>query len=358
MAMIICAPMAGGPSTPELVAAVGRAGGFGYLAGGYLTAGRLREQITAVRGLGCERFGVNLFLPQPHSLPQSGERADVSAYRELLLPLASSLGAELPLTPDHDDDDYPAKLDLVLEMRPPVVSFTFGLPEADTVSRLQAAEVAVVITCTSAEEIAAGWASGADAMTVQGAEAGGHRATFTVDAVPTEDSTRDLLRIALEHPGRGGRPVYAAGGASSPAEVRALEEAGAAGVQLGTVFLWAREAGTKATHRRALTELTRRTVVTRVFSGRPARAVENLMTADFSAAAPAANPEVHHLTSPLRAAAAAAGDPERLNLWAGAGYAEWAELLRRQLDDEGTVPAEGILRVLAGGARDGGLNLV
>ena len=164
--------MAGGPSTPELVAAVGRAGGFGYLAGGYLTAGRLREQIAAVRGLGCERFGVNLFLPQPHSLPQSGERADVSAYRELLLPLASSLGAELPLAPDHDDDDYPAKLDLVLEMRPPVVSFTFGLPEADTVRRLQAAEVAVVITCTSAEEIAAGWASGADAMTVQGAEAG------------------------------------------------------------------------------------------------------------------------------------------------------------------------------------------
>ncbi|MCB4207750.1 NAD(P)H-dependent flavin oxidoreductase [Arthrobacter sp. UM1] len=316
---LVCAPMAGGPSTPELAAAVDRAGGLGFLAAGYLSPEALREQIERARSLGARRLGVNLFLPQPG--PNS--RAELEAYRKRLAPEYAELGAEPPEGFRFDDDALEAKAAVLEELRPDAVSTTFGLPSPELVSRLRAAGIAVLATVTSPDEIGRALAGDADGVVVQGAEAGGHRGAFDPYAEPEEHSTPDLVRAAAGHPARRGRPVIAAGGISSPEDLRAALDAGALAGQAGTAFLLAEEAGTKPLYREALLRLGERpTAVTRAFSGRAARSVENAMTRKHSAEAPSAYPEVHYLTAPLRAAAAAAGDAEHLNLWAGERFAE------------------------------------
>lgn len=316
---LVCAPMAGGPSTPELAAAADRAGCLGFLAAGYLSPASLREQIERARSLGARRLGVNLFLPQPG--PNS--QGQLEAYRSRLAPAFAALGAEPPQEFRFDDDGFEAKAAVLEELRPDVVSTTFGLPSPELVRRLRAAGIAVLATASSPDEIAAVFSSEADGVVVQGAEAGGHRGAFDPYAEPEPRSTIELVRTAAGHPDRRGRPVIAAGGISSPERLRAALEAGAAAGQAGTAFLLAEEAGTKPLHRDALLRLGERpTAVTRAFSGRAARSIENAMTREHSAEAPSAYPEVHHLTSPLRAAAAGAGDAEHLNLWAGERFAE------------------------------------
>jgi nitronate monooxygenase len=325
---IICAPMAGGPSTPDLVIAVADAGGLGLLAGGYLTPIVLAEQILTVRAAGCSRFGVNLFLPASRTAPPGSTEAEqLMEYRSALSPLAGALGALLPDQPVFDDDAYPAKLDLLLHGlppadRPPLISFTFGLPSPDDVRAIHAAGIAVVVTATNPEEITAAWETEADALVVQGVEAGGHRATFQTRAEPSAHRTEELVQFAVA----GRLPVIAAGGTHGPRDVRRHLSAGASAVQLGTAFLLADEAGTRAAHRTELLRGRRPTTVTRAFSGRPARALANDFTDEFSEDAPAAYPQVHHLTAPLRAAAARIGEAELLNLWAGEGYADWARI--------------------------------
>src|SRR3954471_18390612 len=151
---IVLAPLAGGPSTPELAAAVCNGGGLGFLAGGYLTPGALEERIGALRELTERPFGVNLFVP--------GEPADPSAYAGYTRGLGE---------PRFDDDDWAAKLALMERERPDVVSFTFGCPAGAELARM--GEAWVTVTSPAEAEIAL--AAGADGLVVQGAEAGGHR---------------------------------------------------------------------------------------------------------------------------------------------------------------------------------------
>jgi nitronate monooxygenase len=172
-APIVQAPMAGGPSTPELAVAVCEAGGLGFLAAGYRSAADLDAEIAAVRAATGAPFGVNIFAPPP----APADPAAVAAYARRLGPEADRHGVELG-EPRFDDDGWERKLELVCEQRVPVVSFTFGLPAGPAVERLQAAGAAVWITVTNPAEARAATLAGADALVLQGTEAGGHRGGF------------------------------------------------------------------------------------------------------------------------------------------------------------------------------------
>lgn len=304
--------MAGGVSTPELVAAAAAAGGMGFLAAGYKDVDHVVDQVGAVRSLGADVFGVNLFVPDPAPVDLAAARE----YRDRLLPLAQRYGLELP-EPRDDDDGWDAKVEALLDVAVPVVSFAFGCPPAEVVRRFRAVGTATVATVTSTDEAVQATASGVDVLAVQGPDAGGHRATFDARVEPPSqplgallDGIRDVSDVA----------VSVAGGITTSADVQYwLTRADA--VQLGTAFLDADEAGTQPVYRAALRDPRyTKTVLTRAFSGRWARGLRNGFIDSYTGSAPAAYPAVNQLTGALRGAAGRAGDAENLSLWAGTGW--------------------------------------
>jgi nitronate monooxygenase len=325
---IVQAPMGGGPSTVELAAAVSEAGGLGFLAAGYKTPSAVQEEIGAVRASTAQRFGVNVFVPGP-----PGDEAAVRRYADELQAEAERWGVDLG-EPTFDDDAWEAKVALLAEERVPVASFTFGLPRPDMVTALHAAGTTVLVTVTTPQEALAARDVGADALVVQGIEAGGHRGGFTDEDGAGEYGLLTLLRLVAR---AVDLPLVATGGLVDGPAVAAVLVGGAEAAQLGTAFLGCPEAGTSPAHRQALTTY-QDTALTRAFSGRRARGLVNRFLAEHTATAPAAYPQVHHLTTPLRAAARRAGDPDVLNLWAGQGHSlvealPAGELVQRLADD-------------------------
>jgi nitronate monooxygenase len=313
---VLAAPMAGGPTTPGLVTAAARAGSLGFLAGGYKTPDGLAGEIAAVRRDGVP-FGVNLFAPNPVPIAPEAFRG----YARAIDREARDYGIDLRGAAIVEDDDrWRDKIDLLLADPVPIVSFTFGLPEAAVIAALRDAGSLVIQTVTSPAEARLAADAGVDALTVQASAAGGHSGTLTPQAVPAPVPLPDLLSqvrqaVAL--------PLIAAGGIATPAAVREALSAGADAVAVGTVLLRADEAGTSAPYRAVLADPARRqTVVTRAFTGRPARGLRNTFTDRYSDLAPLGYPALHYLTSPIRKSSVAAGDPERINLWAGTGFRE------------------------------------
>jgi nitronate monooxygenase len=304
---IVQAPMAGGPSTPELAAAVSNAGGLGFLAAGYLPPDKLRDQVRRTRELTGERFGVNLFVLEARAV----DEATIAAYaREL-----DRYGVELG-TPRFDDDAFAEKVELLVDARVPVVSATFACPPPATIEALRSVGTEVWATVTSPDEAVAARDAGVDVLVAQGAEAGGHRGSWT-DADGPDLPVLELLAALRDVVDL---PLVGAGGISDVEGVRSVLAAGAAAAQVGTAFLLAPEAGTNDANREAI----RRggeTAVTRAFSGRRARAIVN----DFVRAhphAPSAFPQVLFMTAPLRRS----GDPELRNVLVGANFAQTEEL--------------------------------
>jgi nitronate monooxygenase len=308
---IVQAPMAGGPSTPELAGAVSNAGGLGFLATGYRTVADLRADVARTRELTSKPFGINLFL-----LAEPAVDSDrLAAYAEELAGEAERRGVAAG-QPRFDDDELEAKLELVAELEVPVVSFTFGCPTAEQVRALHERGIAVWVTVTEPGEGEQASRAGANALVAQGVEAGGHRGSFADADGHGELSLLPLLRLLAD---ATELPLVASGGIADGAGIAAALAAGARAVQIGTGFMRAREAATSPTHREALTQ-PRPTAVTRAFTGRRARGIVNGFMRDHSATAPSAYPHVHHLNSPLRAAARKAGDAEGVNLWAGEAH--------------------------------------
>ncbi|WP_286957377.1 nitronate monooxygenase [Brevibacterium sp. UBA7493] len=312
---LVGAPMAGGATTPRLAAAIAAAGGFPFLAGGYLTAEALSVQIDEFRQLaGDVAFGVNLFVPGQAVV----DEAAFAAYAGRLAPLADELDAPIDARPVMDDDHFEEKLQALLADPVPVVSLTFGLPAPETVARLHAVGTCVLATVTDAPEAEAAAGIGCDGLIVQGSRAGGHAGTHDPLRAVAEVETADLVREVRE---RVDLPVIAAGGVDGPESVAALLEAGALAVQVGTLLLRTHEAGTSAVHRQALADPRfTQTALTRAFTGRLARGLRNRFIDDYAAAAPPAYPQVHHLTKPIRTAAAKAGQSDWVHLWAGTGW--------------------------------------
>jgi nitronate monooxygenase len=304
--------MAGGPSTPELAIAVCEAGGLGFLAAGYKRANAVRDEIRSVRGSTQAPFGVNLFVPAPAPADASGLRG----YIHRLKPEAERQGAELG-EPRFDDDDWEEKLEVIYEERPAVVSFTFGCPDAAVVNRLHGIEIAAWVTVTNVAEALVAREAGADGLAVQGSEAGGHRGGFVDDG--SDEGGIGLLALLRVTARATPLPMVAAGGISDGAAVAAVLCAGASAGSVGTALMLAPEAGTPDAQRALLAER-RPTRVTRAFTGRPARGIVNRFMEEHGDAAPLGYPEIHHVTSPIRAAARRAGDADAFNLWAGQAH--------------------------------------
>ena len=308
---LLLAPMAGGPSTVALAAAVADGGVFPFLAGAYLSPDRLAADIDALRASSPHPFGVNVFAPSPDH-PSMLE--DARRYAALLAPWAASAGVQLG-EPRYDDDQFGAKVDTLVRAAPAVVSFAFGWPPAEVVERLRAVGTLVWVTVNDPSE--ADWATelGVDGLVAQGWEAGGHRGG-PVDSGAPQLLVRDLVAAIRD---RTTLPVVAAGGVVDGRGAAELLDLGASAVAVGTAFLACPEAGTAAVHVHALSHRDH-TVVTRAFTGRSARALTTTWTQLFSDAAPAAYPHVHHLTAPLRAHGKATGEAELVHLWAGTGH--------------------------------------
>ncbi|WP_070027037.1 nitronate monooxygenase [Streptomyces sp. F-1] len=313
---IVQAPMAGGVSVPELAAAVSGAGGLGFLAAGYKTADGMYQEIKRLRGLTDRPFGVNVFMPQP----EHAESGAVEVYAHQLAGEAAWYETELGDPDGGRDDGYDAKLAVLLDDPVPAVSFHFGVPSPEALERLRRAGTVTLVTATTAEEALAVERAGADAVIAQGVEAGGHQGTHR-DIAENDGTGIGLLSLVAQIREAVDIPVVAAGGIMRGSQIAAVLAAGASAAQLGTAFLATPESGAPAVHKEALTNpLFARTELTRAFSGRPARGLVNRFLREHGPYAPAAYPEVHHLTSPLRKAAARAGDAQGMALWAGQGH--------------------------------------
>lgn len=331
---VICAPMAGGPSTPALAAAVSGAGGLGFLAGGYLAPSAFAAQLELVEQVTDAAYGVNLFVPTQPAVDTAG----IAAHREKISAEAVRYGFPLG-EPTWNDDHYTEKVDILCGHRPAVVSFTFGSPRSEIIDTLKSATGALIVgTVTSVEEAVIASRNGVDAIAVQGSDAGGHRGLFIDD--PTHPAGGELTNLAtLLNSIRSALdiPMIAAGGIMNGRDVAVAMGAGAVAAALGTAFLCSPEAGTSEPYRRAILDQTYPdTIITRAFSGRPARGLCNGFAQKYTSGAPSGYPEIHYLTKPFRAAATHAGMADLTNLWAGTGWRRVTE-----------APAERIVRRLA-----------
>jgi nitronate monooxygenase len=340
---LIQAPMAGGITTPELVAAVSRTGALGSLAGALLAPPLLRKTIEAVRALDCHHFAVNLFVLDP---PQV-DRPALEAALQRLQPRYAALGLTAAV-PEKFCESTEAQLEVLLEMRVPLASFAFGLLDRARVAELRRAGTRVVGTATTVAEAVAWADAGADAVCAQGVEAGGHRGGFAGNLDHEQMGTLALLpqvKAAL------GIPVIAAGGIMDGAGIAACLALGAGAVQLGTAFLCCDEAGTHPAWKRKLLEDRHcETALTVAYSGRPAR---GLRTPFMDELAPFAGeippyPIQNALTGPLRARAAQLGNTDCMSLWAGQAHARVRQAPAAQIVRELVEETAAAARAMAG----------
>ncbi|MGF6213241.1 NAD(P)H-dependent flavin oxidoreductase [Comamonas sp. 4034] len=322
---VVQGPMTGSDS-PALAAAVSAGGGLGSLGCGMRSPQAMREAAAAVRAQTQQPFAMNLFV-QATPTP---DPAQVQRAMQRLAPFYARFGTE-PTLPAQWCEDFAQQLNTLIELRPAVASFTFGILEAAQVQRLHAAGIAVWGTATTVAEALAWQAVGADAVIASGLEAGGHRGTFLADYASSMVATLPLVRdcvLQLQV------PVIAAGGIVDGAGIAAALALGAQAVQMGTAFLVCPESAINAAYRAALAGAhATDTVTTRTISGRPARGVRNAM---ISALEPdeadiPAYPVQNALTGALRKLAGAAGDAQYLSLWAGQGVAQARALPAAQL---------------------------
>lgn len=325
---LVVAPMAGGPGTARLVAAAGDAGALGMLGAGYLAPSAIREAIREVRRHSRAPFGVNLFVPQPVRINTETLRAAAAT----LAPYAAELGLDAAdLLPEPADyaADFNAQLDVVLTERVPVFGFTFGIPNAGALAALRDAGTVIVGTATSVAEADKLAQAGVDLVCAQGAEAGGHRGTFLGE---TQAALVGLVALVPQVVDAVDRPVIAAGGVMDGRGIAAAFALGAGGAALGTAFLRCPEAGTNGPYRAALAGAgDTSTLITSVFSGRPARGVRNRLAVELAGAALPPYPVTNALTRRLRQRAAELGRADYLSLWAGQGVALGRELPAGQL---------------------------
>lgn len=331
---IIQAGMAGGTTTPELVAAVSQAGGLGTLGAAYMNAEQIRAAIRAIREQTDKPFGVNLFIPEPFDANQKVAESVSRVMNEVRSQL------DIPLDPDvaRFTEPFEEQMAVVLEERVPVFSFTFGMLDQVWMKKLKEQGVTVIGTATTVREAVALEESGVDMLTAQGSEAGGHRGSFLPDAPSNMIGTMALVPQIVD---RVNVPVIAAGGIMDGRGIAAAFALGAQAVQLGTAFLTCAESGAHSLHKRAVLEASDESVViTRAFSGKAARGVSNHfmnLLAPLEKEIPS-YPVQNALTRDIRAAASKQQKSEYLSMWAGqaaslAKACTAKELIQRLVDE-------------------------
>lgn len=327
---IIQAPMAG-VSTPRMAAAVSNAGGLGSLGLGASNAAQARQMLEETRALTSRSFNANVFCHVPAR--RDAERE--AAWLGHLAPLFADAGIAAPSSLDeiyksfNEDEDM---FRMLLELRPAVVSFHFGLPSAERLAAFHEAGVFTMATATNLREAGIIERAGVKAIVAQGIEAGGHRGMFDPDAVDEQLSTAVLVRLLVQ---RTKLPVIAAGGIMDGQGIRAALDLGAAAAQLGTAFILCPESAANASYRANLrSERAAATRLTSVLSGRPARGMVNRLIAfgeSLGSPVPAAYPVAYDAAKQLNAAAAKLGNHEFAAQWAGQGAPLARELTAAQL---------------------------
>ena len=319
--------MAGGPGTPELLAAVSNAGGLGSFGGAYSTPEALSENITRIRTLTKKPFSINLFA--------GAYRSDIEVDASPMLKILRTIHAEWdlpePMLPSLAADPFPAQLEVVLATRPSAFSFTFGIPSPEQISRLKAEDIVIMGTATTVNEARILEKAGVDAIIAQGSEAGAHRGSFAesfeVSMVPTLKLVREIAKSVSPR-------VIASGGIMDGGDIMRAMAAGAVAVQLGTAFLACPECGAAPAYKQAILSAREDTTeITRAFSGRPARGLKNrfmeLVGERSDVILP--YPLQNALTRPMRTAAGKRGDREYLSLWAGQGVSRARQMLAADL---------------------------
>jgi nitronate monooxygenase len=310
---IILAPMAGGTSTPALVAAVSNAGGLGSLGAGYMTPEDMAKAIAEIRERTNNPFAVNLFAGGY----DGNGAADPAAMLRLIAPWHERLGLPPPAAPAGSLPPFDQQLEVVLRAEVPVFSFTFGIPAAEGMRRMKDRGVKTLGTATTVAEARALEQAGADAIIAQGSEAGAHRGTFISSLV---DSLVGTIALVPQMADAVSVPVIASGGIMDGRGIVAAAALGASGVQLGTAFLACPESGAPPAHKAAIrTARDDGTMLTRAFSGRLARGIINGFTAAMRGHEGdlLPYPAQNNLTRPMRTAAARQGNADCLSMWAG-----------------------------------------
>jgi nitronate monooxygenase len=318
---IIQAPM-GGASTVELAAAVCDADAFGFIAAAYLTPDEIAHATRALRSLTPRPFGVNLFAPVERTpLP-----ADVTPALDQVAAAHRLLGLPPPRPPTTPVDLFEDQLAACLESDASVVSFTFGIPPESAIRGIATRGKLFVGTATTVAEARLLEEAGADAVVAQGSEAGAHRGSF---AASFEASAIGTMALVPQMVDALAVPVIASGGIMDGRGVAAALALGPGAVQMGTAFLTCDETGIPAAYLESILAAgEHETVVTRAFSGRPARGIANrfVRVVDEAPDAILPYPYQNALTRPMRTAAAQQGSADFLSLWAGQGL----RLARRQ----------------------------
>ncbi|WLR51028.1 nitronate monooxygenase [Bacillus tianshenii] len=310
---IIQAPMAGGMTTSELVAAVSNAGGLGNIGAGYMSADAIREQIRDVKKLTDKPFGINLFIAEtPEVIDQ-----EVETVFEYMKPLRDELNMQENVPKIDVASKFEQQLQVLLDEGIAVCSFTFGLPPKEAVDQLKEQGTYVIGTATTVEEAIQVERLGLDAVVVQGSEAGGHRGNFLRS---TSESLVGLMSLVPQVADAVSIPVIAAGGIMDGRGVSAALCLGAKGAQLGTAFLTCKESGAKPVHKQAILEAEEvEPVLTTAFSGKHARGIQNRFITymeDFAGNVPP-YPIQNTLTKGIRKESGSQSNKEYMSLWSG-----------------------------------------
>lgn len=310
---LLLAPMAGGPTTAELVSAVSNAGAFGQFGAAYLNGEKIRSSAKEIRTQTNKGFGVNVFIPEETPYTPDDLRAATSA----ISPHCKHLGIEEPQDVTQPMPGFEDQMAAVLESGVKLCSFHFGVPTQETIDSLKLVNILTAVSATSVDEAIKAETAGVDFIIAQGSEAGGHRGTWIGDWKNSMTGTLSLVGQLTEHTKT---PIVAAGGIMDGRGMAAALALGAAGVQMGTAFLTCPEAGTHPGYKQALLESkSDTTTVTKTFSGRPARGLRNRYITEMedTGAAILPFPFQNTLTNSLRKAAADANDTDFMSLWAG-----------------------------------------
>ena len=308
---IIQAPMAGGITTPELIATVSNTGALGSLGAGYMPPHEIRSAIKKIKSLTTKPFNVNLFIPEPSHLTY-----DLSLIKEFLTPLWSEISdapfeTTYPQPPAFED-----QVEVILKEKVPIFSFTFGILSPSLMERFKTQGTLICGTATTPEEAEQLENTGVDAIICQGQEAGGHRGMFS-----SYDPLYGLFTLLALTREKVKTPLIAAGGIMNGRSASAAFLAGACAAQLGTAFLTTTESGASPAYKGALLKRSHPpTALTTVFSGKPARAVINAFMQKLEAHAIPPYPIQHFLTQKLRSLAAQKNRPDLMSLYAGQGY--------------------------------------
>ncbi len=310
---IIQAPMAGGATTPELIAAVSNAGGLGSLGAGFMPADAIKQTIHDIRALTDKPFAVNLFIVDDHHASD----VQLEAMRKQLEKNCAELAVTVPNTKPPYAPSFAEQIQVIIDEQVPIFSFTFGIPKQQWLDKLKENHIKMLGTATTLTEAKKLEHAGVDVIVAQGSEAGGHRGTFLQSA---ENSLQGNFSLIPQIADQIDCPLVAAGGIMDARGITAALALGASGVQMGTAFLSCPESGIHPSYKKILLDQTQdNTTLTKVFSGKMARGIRNTFIDRMEKMEDPhlAYPIQNKLTKAIRQEAAAQNNAEFMSLWAG-----------------------------------------